>query len=197
MTDPYQTQPPQQPDPQGAAPVHPPQQYQPTTDGYLPPPADQQLPADQQASVDQQPPAAPARGGRKLLITGIVSLVAVLAVVTAGVAVYDTFIREDSGVAVCKAMRDGKDILGNEQRSGDDEMTEAEYREARELFEDSRHEDIREHGTALMDIAWQVSNLPEDQGMGALAFLGAMGTHISGLQTACADHGVIVDLNRD
>ncbi|MEU6202427.1 hypothetical protein ABZ814_02390 [Micromonospora musae] len=185
MTDPNQTQPPQQPDQQGTAPVHPPQQYQPPAGGYLPPP------------VDQPPPAAPAGRSRKLLITGIVSLVAVLAVVTAGVAVYDTFIREDFGVAVCKAMRDGKDILGNEERGGDDEMTEAEYREARELFEDSRHEDIREHGTALMDIAWQVSNLPEDQGMGALAFLGAMGTHISGLQTACADQGVIVNLNRD
>lgn len=76
-------------------------------------------------------------------------------------------------------------------------MTEAEYREARELFEDSRHEKIREHGTALMDLAWQISQMPEDQEMGALAFIGPMGTHISGLQTACADQGIIVNLSSD
>ncbi|MGW0150825.1 hypothetical protein ACWDVU_35185, partial [Streptomyces sp. NPDC003333] len=62
--------------------------------------------------------------------------------------------------------------------------------------EDSRHEKLREHGTALVDIVWQVSNLPEGEEMGALAFIGPMGTHVAGLQTACADQGVIVNLNK-
>ncbi|WP_229403568.1 hypothetical protein [Micromonospora okii] len=48
-----------------------------------------------------------------------------------------------------------------------------------------------------MDVVWQVSQLPKGQEMGALAFMGPMGTHMAGLQTACADQGVIVNLNKD
>ncbi|MEV4808695.1 hypothetical protein [Micromonospora avicenniae] len=183
MTDPYPTQPPQ-PYQQAAAPAYPPQQYQPAVGGYMPP------------QPDQQPPAASARQGRKPLVVGLAAGAAVLVLAVAGLAVYEGFIKEDSGVAACKAMRDGQKIVGDDD-AGDDKLTEAEYREVRGQFEDSRHDDIKEHGTALVDIAWQVSNLPKDQEMGALAFLGPMGTHISGLQTACANQGVIVNLNQN
>ncbi|ADL45372.1 hypothetical protein [Micromonospora aurantiaca (nom. illeg.)] len=79
--------------------------------------------------------------------------------------------------------------------SGDDKLIEAEYRQARSVFENSRHDDIRAHGMALMDLAWQMSQIPNGQEMGALAFIGPMTTHISGLQTACANQGVIVTLD--
>ncbi|RLP93195.1 hypothetical protein [Micromonospora sp. CV4] len=182
MTDPNQ-QPPQTPY-QPSAPVHPPQQY---------------LPAEQDPALGypgQQPPAPPPAASSKPLLFAVGGFLAVLALLAGGYAVYDGFIKEDSGVAACKAMRDGKEIDGTARGSGDDKPTEAEYRKVREQFEDSRHEKIREHGTALIDIAWQVSNLPEEQEMGALAFMGPLTTHMSGLQTACADQGVIVDLNR-
>ncbi|PWR11310.1 hypothetical protein DKT68_06045 [Micromonospora acroterricola] len=182
MTDPTQ-QPPQTPYQQGG-PVYPPQQYQPA----------QQDPS--RGYPGQQPPAPPPAGSsRKPLLFAVGAFVAVLALLAGGYAVYDGFIKEDSGVAACKAMRDGKEIDGTAKDSGDDKLTEAEYREAREQFEDSRHDKIREHGTALIDIAWQVSSLPEEQEMGALAFMGPLTTHMSGLQTACADQGVIVNLN--
>ncbi|WP_204036387.1 hypothetical protein [Micromonospora qiuiae] len=139
----------------------------------------------------------PAKPSRKPIIVAVLAAVAVLAVGAIGYAVWDGFIREDPGVAACKAMADGKQADGSAKTSDDDKLTEAEYREVRKVFEDSRHDKIREHGTALMDIVWQVDQLPEDQEFGALAFLAPMGTHISGLQTACADQGVIVNLSQD
>ncbi|NJC10729.1 hypothetical protein F4558_000555 [Micromonospora profundi] len=121
---------------------------------------------------------------------------AVLVFAVGGYAVYDRFIKEDSGIAACKAMSEDKQIDGSPKGSdaGDDDLSEAEYREARKIFEDSRHDKIREHGTALMDLLWRVQQMPEDDG-GALAFIGPMGTHVSGLQTACADEGFIIKLD--
>ncbi|MFC0505165.1 hypothetical protein [Micromonospora costi] len=189
MTDPYRT-------PQPQEPYQQPQAGDTYTGG-----TQQPTPAPQQwVGPDGQPHAAvppPAQPNRKPVIVAAVATAAVLLLGVAGYAVWDGYIKEDSGVAACKAMRDGEKIVGDDTSAGDDKMTEAEYREVRELFEDSRHEDIREHGTGLIDILWQVSNLPEGQEMGALAFIGPMGTHVSGLQTACADQGVIVNLNQN
>ncbi|MGW4157504.1 hypothetical protein ACWEDF_30595 [Micromonospora chersina] len=181
MTDPYPTQQPQQPYQQGG-PGYPPQQYQPDAAGQ-----------PQPAGYLTTPPI---KRSRKPLIVALGAVLAVLLLTTAGFAVYEGFIKEDSGVAACKAMRDDTKVVADDESGGDDKMTEAEYREVREMFEDSRHEKLREHGTALVDIVWQVSNLPEGEEMGALAFIGPMGTHVAGLQTACADQGVIVNLNK-
>ncbi|WP_319462878.1 hypothetical protein [Micromonospora sp. RTP1Z1] len=180
MTDPHHTQQPEQPYQQGA-PAYPPQQYQPA--GPVQPPA-------------HTPPAPAASPNRKQIIVAVAAAVAVLMLTAAGLAVYEGFIKEDSGVAACKAMRDGKKMDGSPKASGDDKLTEKEYRAARKVFEDSRYADIREHGTGLVDIAWQVQQLGDGQEMGALAFIGPMGTHVSGLQTACANQGVIVNLNK-
>ena len=140
----------------------------------------------------------PKKTSRKPLIAAALAAVGVLVVGPVGYVVWDGIIREDSGVAACKAMRDGKQMDGSAKGDGgDDKMTEAEYRQAREIFEDSRHEKLREHGTGLVDVVWQMQGLGDDSGMGALAFIGPMGTHVSGLQSACADQGVIVDLSSD
>ncbi|MFC8848727.1 MULTISPECIES: hypothetical protein [unclassified Micromonospora] len=156
-------------------------------------------PYPQQPSESMTTTPLPAPPSRKPYLVAALAAIGVIAVGTIGYVVWDGYIKEDSGLAVCKAIRDGKNMDGTSKASdaGDDKLTEAEYREARALFEDSRHEDIREHGTALIDIVWQVSKLPDGEGMGALAFVGPMGTHMSGLQTACADQGVIIDLNSD
>lgn len=184
MTDPYPSQQPQQPYQQGGPAYPPPQQWQPAEPGQ---PAAHTPPA---------PPAPPAGRSRKPIIVAVAAAVAVLLLTTGGLAVYEGFIKEDSGVAACKAMRDGKKMDGTAKTSGDDKLTEKEYRAARKVFEDSRYADIREHGVGLIDIAWQVQQLGDGQEMGALAFIGPMGTHVSGLQTACANQGVIVNLNQ-
>ena len=141
-----------------------------------------------------EPPKQP---NRKAVIVAALAAVAVLVIGAAGYAVWDGAIREDPGVAACKAMRDGKKMDGSAKNSGDDKLTEAEYRDARAIFEDSRHEKLREHGTALVDLAWQMQGLEDGNEMAGLAFVGPMGTHLSGLQSACADHDVIVDLSSD
>ncbi|MFI7609253.1 hypothetical protein ACIBTV_29650 [Micromonospora sp. NPDC049366] len=187
MTDPYPAQQPQQPYPQGQ-PSWPTQQYQPPIGDPAPQPT---------GFITGSPAGAPPKRSRKPLIVAAAAAAGILLLVVAGLAVYDGFIKEDSGIAMCKAMRDGKNIDGSTDATDDDKMTEAEYLEARELFEDSRHEKIREHGTALIDIAWQITQMPDADSGGALAFIGPMGTHVSGLQTACADQGIIVNLNSD
>jgi hypothetical protein len=177
LTNPYQAQQPH--DVYGQPPVqHQPAEWPPTAAGMTP----------------SAPPAAPSR---KPLIVAAAAALAVLLLAVGGYGLYDRFIREDTGVAACKAMREGKKADGSAKGSGDDKLTEAEYRQARRVFEDSRHDDIREHGTALMDLAWQMSQIPNGQEMGALAFMGPMTTHMSGLQTACANQGVIVTLNTE
>ncbi|MEV4847454.1 hypothetical protein AB0K20_30095 [Micromonospora matsumotoense] len=146
---------------------------------------------------------APASGGKTrkpILIAGAAALAVFVVLGFGGYAVYDQFIREDSGVAACKAMAAGKKMDGSPKTTGGDsavdkKMTEAEYRKARAIFEESRYEKLREHGTAIVDVAWQMQGLGDDSGMAGLAFMGPLGTHLSGLQSACADQGVIVDLS--
>ncbi|SCL29173.1 hypothetical protein GA0074692_2677 [Micromonospora pallida] len=133
---------------------------------------------------------------KPLIIAGITAL-AVLFTGTIGYAAWEGFIREDTGVAACKAMRDGKQMDGREKTNGDDKMTEAEYREARAIFEESHYEKLEEHGTAIVDLAWQIQNLGDGNEMAAVAFAEPMKTHLSGLQSACADQGVIVNLSAD
>jgi hypothetical protein len=136
----------------------------------------------------------PHKASRKPLIVAVLATVGVFVVGGVGYGVWDGFIREDTGVAACKAIRDGKQMDGSPKGSSDDKMTEAEYREMREIFEDSRHDKLREHGTGLVDVVWQAQGLGDGAG---LALIGPMGAHMSGLQSACADQGVIVDLSAD
>jgi hypothetical protein len=105
---------------------------------------------------------------------------------------YDRVLREDSGVAACKS-------LAAQEKNGsggaaDDKLTRDEYVRMRQVFADSRYADLREHGTKLMDVLWQVTKLGADN-EAALVYLQPLTEHVSGLQSACADHGVLVDLD--
>lgn len=145
------------------------------------------------------PPATPParKTSRKPLIAGAATL-AVALLLFGAYAVWDRFVREDPGVAACKAIRDNDNSITGKQegdQAGDKpKMTEQEYRQARDLFADSRNPKIREHGTALMDLAWQIDQLPKEEEFGALAFLGPLTTHAAGLQTACADEGIFIKM---
>jgi hypothetical protein len=129
---------------------------------------------------------------RRSLLPWLALAVTLVVAGTGGWFIYDRVIRTDPGVAACEAMRDDeKPVAGQD---GDKTMTESEYRELREVFEDSRHEDIRDHGTKLIDLVWQMSKMGEEPGLEALAYVGPLTEHMTGLQSACADQGVIVDL---
>jgi hypothetical protein len=138
------------------------------------------------------PPVAPKR--RPLLVAAAAVVVTLMVLGVGGYAVWANFVRKDSGVAACETMRDNG--AAKDDSAAGEKMTEAEYRAVRKQFEDSDNDKIREHGTALVDIAWQIDQMPEGEEMGALAFLAPMGTHISGLQTACADLGIMVNLSK-
>ncbi|WP_436529295.1 hypothetical protein [Actinoplanes sp. HUAS TT8] len=105
---------------------------------------------------------------------------------------YDRVLREDSGVAACKSLAAGEKT--GPASSGDDTLTRDEYLRMRKIFADSHYADLREHGTKLMDILWQVSQIGTDNEAAAMAYLQPLTEHVSGLQSACADHGVIIDL---
>jgi hypothetical protein len=90
---------------------------------------------------------------------------------------------KDSGVQACEDLRDN--------RAGYDRpMTERDYLALRNTFEDSRYDDIREHGTQLVDVAWQVSRQSGDEQV-----VEALAEHATGLRSACADQGIIVNLS--
>ncbi|MER7417161.1 proline-rich domain-containing protein [Micromonospora peucetia] len=147
----------------------------------------------------QQPPqptgfdVAPVGAGRKALIIAVVGAVALLMLITAAYAVYDGYIKEDSGVAACKAMRDGKNPDGSEITDEYSKAPEAEYRKLREVFADSRHEDIRMHGTAFVDLVWQISQTSNEGLDDALDHSAPLESHMLRLAAACADQGVIVN----
>nr|BFE72269.1 hypothetical protein GCM10020092_055700 [Actinoplanes digitatis] len=94
---------------------------------------------------------------------------AVVLVAAGGWFAYDRVIKEDPGVAACNAMREHADAV---QGGAAAPMTGAEYATARAQFEESRYDDIREHGTSLIDLVSQIQKLGKDPGAGALAYLG-------------------------
>jgi hypothetical protein len=153
--------------------------------GPVPPPQQEPPPPQQ-----EPPPAQPSSLRGPVLAFVAVAVVVMLAGIAAvGFAIYEV-VQPDSGIAACEAIRD------SESEEGDDsELTEEEYREVREQFADSAYADIREHGTKLMDVLWQVDQLPEGQEMAALALLGPLAEHATGLQSACADQGVHFSIN--
>ncbi|WIM94179.1 hypothetical protein ACTOB_006181 [Actinoplanes oblitus] len=104
---------------------------------------------------------------------------------------YDRVLREDSGVTACRALADQEKNGGG---TADDKLTKDEYLSMRQVFANSRYADLREHGTKLMDVLWQLTQWGPDNEMVALTYLQPLTEHISGLQSACADHGVIIDL---
>lgn len=134
--------------------------------------------------------------GLRFLIIGVAALTVVAVGAAAWVApvVYEA---TDSGIRACKAMRDGKNFSGGPQSTtGLDGLPEQRYRELRDIFANSRYDNIREHGTKLIDLAWQLSKSDKDAGLEMLAYVGPVMEHSTGLQSACADHGIIVDLRK-
>jgi hypothetical protein len=140
-------------------------------------------------SQDEPPPG---RVNRSIVFAGLCAAALVL-LAGLGWVLYDGFLRTDPGIAACESIRDGRVITAG--TDNDQTLSEEEYREARAQFEKSDHERIREHGTQLMDVVWNLSNLPAGQEMNALGCVGPLTTHAQGLQSAYADEGIIFNLN--
>lgn len=95
----------------------------------------------------------------------------------------------DSGVAACEDLRNGK-----AESNGSKTFTEQQYREIRDKFAGSDDVDLREQGTRLMDLVWQVSQLDDVQTQ-AWPYLPQLMERTAGVRSACADHGIILPSN--
>lgn len=96
----------------------------------------------------------------------------------------------DSGVAVCKAIDETGEAVGQAPVAATDLD---KIREIRAMFADSRYEDIRLNGVAMMDLSAQFVQMqgdPADSDLGtALALVGPMMTANAGLAGGCREHG--------
>lgn len=96
----------------------------------------------------------------------------------------------DSGVAVCKAIDETGEAVGQAPVAATDLD---KIREIRAMFADSRYEDIRLNGVAMMDLSAQFIAMqgdPADSDLGtALALVGPMMTANAGLAGGCREHG--------
>lgn len=100
----------------------------------------------------------------------------------------------DSGVAMCKAIAENpnRKVAGGEQAGRSDPE---QIRKVRGMFADSRYEDIRISGVALMDLAVQMNSVPQDGGEGfgaALVLAGPIMSATAGLAGGCAEHGYMI-----
>jgi hypothetical protein len=97
----------------------------------------------------------------------------------------------DSGLAACEMIANGGTL--NNESSGET-MTKAEYQQLRDIFDGSRFPAIRDHGTRLMDYAWQMQSLTasDQNALAALPLVQPMTEAYTGLAAACADHGHVL-----
>lgn len=90
----------------------------------------------------------------------------------------------DTGVAACKAMATGQGPGGKDA----DNWSAADYAQARQIFADSSYPAIRDNGTLLVDLTWQMKGLGEGD-FGLLAFVGPFTNAYAGLSGGCAEVG--------
>jgi hypothetical protein len=135
---------------------------------------------------------SPGRVNRSIFFAGLCAAALVL-LAGLGWVIYDGFLRKDPGIAACESIRDGQVITAG--TDNDRTLSEEEYQAARVQFERSDRARIREHGTQLMDVVWNLSKVPPGQEMNALGYVGPLTNHAQGLQSACADEGIIFNLN--
>jgi hypothetical protein len=95
-------------------------------------------------------------------------------------------IGKDSGVAACEAISKGQAPV-----KAKGVMTLDQYRQAREVFADSRYPAIRDNGTKLMDLAWQAQGMGSNN-LGVLALVGPISDAYSGLAGGCDAAGYTI-----
>ena len=140
------------------------------------------------------PAPGPSLASKLIVVLIALGVVLILAAGAGAWVLYDRgLILKDSGVVACESMRQRADLV---KASADREaLSEQQYRAWREAFAGSRFGNIRERGTRLMDLVWQVTQISEDESdTVVLMYASQLLEQTSGLQSACADQGVIIDL---
>ncbi|WP_173158345.1 hypothetical protein [Phytohabitans suffuscus] len=142
------------------------------------------------------PPPAPRKNSNIGLTIGVAVAVVAVAfgallmiratgVVPAGVPLAG----KDTGVAACEAIAEDNKLAGN---NPDETLTAEEYRRVRKMFADSRHAAIRDNGVKIVDIAWQMRDMKDEDALAALPLVGSMMEAYAGLAGGCAEHGITI-----
>lgn len=134
-------------------------------------------------SYDYPPPLRKTQPRRNPPMLGMVILIVVstLVLVGVGVAIFaHPFSHSDSGVTACQQ-------LGHN-------TTKVGYETARKKWSDSKYQDLRTAGTAVVDTAHKMdgeSDQTNNEDLNAsLTDLATLKTQWAALQTACKNHGV-------
>ncbi|HEX5994281.1 MAG TPA: hypothetical protein VFY84_03970 [Jiangellales bacterium] len=171
----------------------------PTADNPTPPPAAPSGPPTADSPINPPvPPSGPLAWARRHIKPLAIAASAVVVLAIAAVVVLPRVL-PDSGVEACKAMAANTKTVSNTEPSGDeDKLTQEEYDKIRDLFADSRYDDIREPGLRLIDTVWGIQNTPRDDELGAaFAALGTMMQDMGSLRTGCKNHGVQINFAND
>jgi hypothetical protein len=97
----------------------------------------------------------------------------------------------DSGVAACSQMAENAGKSGTKANVGT-KMTEAQYKEKRAPFENSKYSDIKVAGTNIIDTIYKLDREGEGDLGTALITLTTLQNQWSQLQVACETHGVTI-----
>jgi hypothetical protein len=128
---------------------------------------------------------------RKPWLLPVTATLALVVLVSAGGLwiLASTVFGKDSGVAQCEQFRDqaegGRDSAGSTSFD--------EYRELRDTFEGSEHDDIRRAGVHWADVSWQISQTGERSSVRS-AYERLWVSAIKDLMSACANHDVDIRL---
>lgn len=117
---------------------------------------------------------------RKIIIAAVAGLTMSLTACSSG----------PSAEELCQEMKE------NSQRQGSnpDKITEGEYLKLREKFANVDDDQLSKSGVQLVDAVWQLQNFDEGEEMAALAFTGELTEAISNVSSACAQHGVTLNM---
>lgn len=125
-----------------------------------------------------------------------VALLAVLMLTGGGYFAWQQF-GPDPGIQACEAMAEQRNpATGEKGKVSNTEWTEEQYLQMREVFTGSRHTDIREAGTKMVDLLWQIVQRvdeDDDAALGvALVYGGQVTSAMTDMAGACANHGIVV-----
>jgi hypothetical protein len=126
-------------------------------------------------------------------VAGGISIVLIFSVMFAIVfSLYNVFrgsddVGLDSGVVACQKIienaEDGRSAVAKD-------MTEADYKKAREPYQNSKYADLKTAGTTMIETVYMAQNNPDDSFKGSVDLLTNIRTNWIILQSACGRHGV-------
>lgn len=126
------------------------------------------------------------------LIAFVVTAVAVFGIFSVFNAVLWSSVQKDSGIAACEDMaKRASDSASGEKTT--ETMTEAQYKDARAPFENSKYPELKIAGMNMVDTIKDASdtlNKNDADLATAMLVLTNLKTDWAALQTACAAHGV-------